>query len=128
MKVKPEEKKAAVKKPVKAKAKTKSKVARKQSKKTAELLSSDFNKDGTLKVRVRSTDELTAGVDLAKRQSDLDSANSDENSSQGIASQVEEFLSKGKEISRIPTGVSGITQTGGTKHITISRNKPQQKQ
>ena len=67
-----------------------------------------------------------APIDIAKRQAELDANQKvDENSSAGIASQIEAFLSKGKEINEIPVGVSGITHTGGTKHITISRNKPQ---
>ncbi len=49
----------------------------------------------------------------------------DENSSEGIDAQVQAFLSSGNKIQEIPVGTSGITHTGGTKHITISRNKPQ---
>ncbi|MGB2271396.1 MAG: hypothetical protein ACPH15_00110 [Pseudomonadales bacterium] len=40
--------------------------------------------------------------------------------------QVQAFLASGKKIQEIPVGTSGITHTGGTKHITISRNKPQE--
>ncbi|MGB5324278.1 MAG: hypothetical protein WBN40_02485 [Pseudomonadales bacterium] len=65
-------------------------------------------------------------IDIARRQAEMDARQSiDENSSEGIAAQIEAFLSRGKKIKAIPTGVSGITHTGGTKHITISRNKPQ---
>ncbi|MEE3241328.1 MAG: hypothetical protein VX231_10220 [Pseudomonadota bacterium] len=49
----------------------------------------------------------------------------DENSSETIYAQVEQFLASGKKIQEIPAGTSGINHTGGTKHITISRNKPQ---
>lgn len=49
----------------------------------------------------------------------------DESSSEGIDAQVEAFLASGNKIQEIPVGTSGITHTGGTKHITISRNKPQ---
>jgi len=77
--------------------------------------------------RARSDKNASAApIDIAKRQAELDANQKvDENSSAGIASQIEAFLSKGKEINEIPVGVSGITHTGGTKHITISRNKPQ---
>jgi hypothetical protein len=63
---------------------------------------------------------------LAKRQAEAAKQAVDNDSSDAIAAQVEAFLSAGKQITRVPTGVSGITHTGGTKHITISRNKPQQ--
>ena len=49
----------------------------------------------------------------------------EENSSETIDAQVEQFLASGKKIQEIPVGTSGINHTGGTKHITISRNKPQ---
>ena len=49
----------------------------------------------------------------------------EENTSEGIDAQVEKFLASGKKIQEIPVGTSGINHTGGTKHITISRNKPQ---
>ena len=79
--------------------------------------------DGSATITARTDPTADAGVDLAKRQADIEAANSDENSSEGIAEQVEAFLSQGKKITEIPVGVSGITHTGGTKHITISRNK-----
>ena len=44
-------------------------------------------------------------------------------SSEAIAAQIKDFLSKGNKIKEIPIGTTGITHTGGTKHITISRNK-----
>ena len=50
----------------------------------------------------------------------------DEGSSEGIDAQVQAFLASGKKIQEIPVGTSGITHTGGTKHITITRNKPQE--
>ena len=48
---------------------------------------------------------------------------SDEDTSEGIDAQVKAFLASGKKIQSIPIGTSGIIHTGGTKHITISRNK-----
>ncbi|MBT8138692.1 MAG: hypothetical protein KJP25_02900 [Gammaproteobacteria bacterium] len=70
--------------------------------------------------------DSTAPIDIAKKQAELEAKQTvDENSSEGIAAQIDAFLSKGKKIKAIATGVSGITHTGGTKHITISRNKPQ---
>ena len=50
----------------------------------------------------------------------------EEDSSEVIGAQIEAFLASGKKIQEIPVGTSGITHTGGTKHITISRNKPQE--
>ena len=46
-------------------------------------------------------------------------------SSEAISAQIDAFLAAGKKIQEIPIGTSGITHTGGTKHITISRNKTQ---
>ena len=50
----------------------------------------------------------------------------DEGSSEGIDAQFQAFLASGNKIQEIPVGTSGITHTGGTKHITITRNKPQE--
>ena len=46
-----------------------------------------------------------------------------EDTSESINSQIEAFLASGNKIQEIPIGTSGIKDTGGTKHITISRNR-----
>ena len=57
-----------------------------------------------------------------KKQSDAATETSDT-----IAKQMEEFLSRGGHIEQIDSGVSGQTDYKGSRHITLGNsNKPKQ--
>ncbi len=65
------------------------------------------------------TKAKTKSKDSSKRAADLINGNT----SESIAAQIDAFLASGNKIQEIPVGTSGITHTGGTKHITISRKQ-----
>lgn len=44
--------------------------------------------------------------------------------SDSIAKQMEEFLSRGGQIEQIDSGVSGQTNFKGSRHITLGNSKP----
>ena len=119
---------AAAKKPAAKKSAVKKVASKKPSaKKLSVSKAEDDSKLKKLKpmtVNVTFSKPKTKAAPKIKLVAKKDPA-AEENSSETIDAQVEQFLASGKKIQEIPAGTSGINHTGGTKHITISRNKPQ---
>ncbi|TPE54062.1 hypothetical protein FJM67_05460 [Maribrevibacterium harenarium] len=44
--------------------------------------------------------------------------------SETIARQMEEFLARGGQIEQVAQGVSGVSHTSGSRHITLGNSKP----
>lgn len=52
-----------------------------------------------------------------------DGANAPQPSREELEQEVEQFLSSGGRIRQIPEGVSGVVDTKGPRHITLSRSQ-----